>query len=230
MAKLLPGVRLVAVVGGSGAGKSWLIDRLLAFYGAGATRIQLDDFYRDRSHLPLGRRPYLNFDAPAAIDWPAARRVLASCRAGRQPALPRYDFVSLGVSRRRGWRLRPFVFVDGLWLLHRPWLRDLFDLSLFLDVPTALRCRRRLERDVVERGYTSAGVRLQLRQRVLPQHVRYVAPQRRHADLVLRQPYSAAAVRALADRLWQLDPAAAPAAPAPADFRQRLAAALRRGP
>ena len=102
MAKHLPGVRLVAVVGGSGAGKSWLIDRLLAFYGAGATRIQLDDFYRDRSHLPLGRRPYLNFDAPAAIDWPAARRVLASCRAGRQPALPRYDFVSLGVSRRRG--------------------------------------------------------------------------------------------------------------------------------
>lgn len=229
MAKRLPSVKLVAVVGGSGAGKSWLIDRLLAFYGGAACRIQLDDFYRDLSHLPPGRRPYINFDAPAAIDWAAARRVLAACRTGKQPALPRYDFVSLGVSRRRGWKLAPLVFVDGLWLLHRRWLRDLFDLTIFLDVPAPLRCRRRLERDVVERGYTPAGVRLQLRERVLPQHTRYVAPQRRHADLVLTQPYSAAAVAALAAKLLPLSPGAGEqhATSAP-EFRRRLAAALKR--
>ncbi len=230
MAKRLPSVKLVAVVGGSGAGKSWLIDRLLAFHGDAACRIQLDDFYRDLSHLPLGRRPYINFDAPAAIDWAEARRVLAACRAGRQPAMPRYDFVSLGVSRRRGWTLAPLVFVDGLWLLHRRWLRELFDLTIFLDVPKPVRCRRRLERDVVERGYTPAGVRLQLRERVLPQHARYVAPQRRHADLVLKQPYSAAAVAALAARLRPLLPGAgSPDAPDAEVFRRGLAAALRRG-
>src|SRR5438876_8668707 len=61
----------VAIVGGSGSGKSWLAKRLQTRLGTMATRITLDDFYKDRSHLPPQRRAKVNFDHPAAINWKA---------------------------------------------------------------------------------------------------------------------------------------------------------------
>ncbi len=40
--------RFVAIVGGSGSGKSWLATRLKEHFGDQAASVSLDDFYRDR--------------------------------------------------------------------------------------------------------------------------------------------------------------------------------------
>ncbi len=198
-------VQLIAIVGGSGAGKGWLVDRLARLLGDRASRLQLDDFYRDRSHLPPSRRAQVNFDRPHAIDWARAEQVLLDCRAGRSTTLPCYDFATHSrVDDRTRWQPRSIVLVDGLWLLRRPALRRLFDLKIFLDTPPDLRCTRRLARDVAERGYTREMVGRQLRTAVLPMHDRYVEPQKKHADLVLTQPFQEASVAALAARLWTL--------------------------
>jgi uridine kinase len=192
-------------VGGSGAGKGWLIGKLRDLLGERAGHLQLDDFYRDRSHLPPRRRARLNFDVPHAIDWEAAAAVLRACRAGEAVRLPRYDFATH--SRRpegETWLPRPVVFVDGLWLLRSRALRELFDYSVFLDTPARLRHRRRLARDVAERGYTAAAVAYQWETHVAPMHDRYVEPQKRHARLVLAQPFRAAELDALAAGLGRL--------------------------
>lgn len=197
--------QIIAVVGGSGAGKSWLVQRLCRAIGEQACHLSLDDFYRDRSHLPLARRARLNFDIPDAIDWDGAAQVLRDCRAGLPTRIPRYDFATYSRHpESRPWLPRPIVFVDGLWLLRRPEVRQLFDLKIFLDTPTPLRHERRMTRDTLERGYTADAVRHRLRSMVLPMHDRYVAPQRRWADLVLSQPYRDDEVRQLADSLWTL--------------------------
>lgn len=198
-------IRLVAVVGGSGAGKSWLISRLCRAIGRDACHLQLDDFYRDRSHLPMRRRPQVNFDLPRAVDWEAFERVLRDCAAGRATDVPKYDFATYTQLRgKHRWKPRPIVFVDGLWLLRNPRIRRLFDLTLFLDIPTEVRCDRRRARDVVERGYTPDRVEHQLRTAVVPMHNRFVETQKEVADLVLHQPYEKAAVAELAARLWTL--------------------------
>lgn len=195
---------LVAVVGGSGAGKSWLVERLCRALGEQASRLALDDFYRDRSHLPFARRQRLNYDVPDAIDWSGAARVLQDCRDGVPTRVPRYDFATYSrAAEPRPWLPRPVIFVDGLWLLRRPEVRRLFDLKLFLDAPPPLRDERRLARDTLERGYHESEVRQRL-QLVRPMHQRYVEPQRRFADLVLPQPYAAADIERLADRLWDV--------------------------
>jgi len=47
----------------AGAGrKTWLVERLQASLNGQAARLSLDDFYRDRSHLPPARRTRVNFD------------------------------------------------------------------------------------------------------------------------------------------------------------------------
>lgn len=196
---------LIAVVGGSGAGKGWLIERLCRVLGDRAGGLHLDDFYRDRSHLTHSQRGRINFDLPESIDWEAAESVLRACRAGQSIAVPRYDFATHTRSAEPAqWQPKPIVFVDGLWLLRRPKVRALFDLKLFLDVPTELRCRRRLTRDVAERGYAAEIIDRQLRTAVLPMHERYVEPQRKWADLVLTQPFQERDVLTLADRLWSI--------------------------
>ena len=98
----------------------------------------------------------------------------------------------------------PFLLVEGLWLLRRPAVRDMFDLSIFLDCPAQRRLGWRMKRDTVERGRSAESVREQFCATVAPMHDIYVEPQARHADLVLRQPINAASVERLFDRIWNL--------------------------
>jgi uridine kinase len=192
---------MIAIVGGSGAGKTWLADRLRAGLGNAACRLSLDDFYRDRSHLAPGRRERLNFDAPTAIDWPRVERVLRDCRAGRLTRVPCYDFTRHARrSDHESWQPKPVVVMDGLWLLLRPGIRRLFDLGIFLDCPARLRLQRRIARDRVERGRSPALVRRQFRETVLPMHRRYVAPQSRWADVILTHPIREKDVRRLLEQ------------------------------
>jgi len=197
--------RLVAIAGGSGSGKSWLADRLQKLLAEKTARLSLDDFYLDRSHLPPSRRDKINFDNPAAIDWACVEKVLHACKSGGAVQAPVYDFAThTRLNECRIHQARPLILMDGLWLLHRPSVRRLFDLRIFIDCPQRIRFRRRLARDVADRGRTRASVRRQFHATVAPMHRRYVQPQARWADIVLRKPYKDSDVQQLADHFWAL--------------------------
>src|ERR1041385_1553179 len=122
----------VAIVGGSGAGKSWLAEKLQEALGSKAARLSLDDFYRDRSGLSPARRAKINFDNPAGIDWQSLEKVLVSLSNWQVARKPCYDFKTH--CRLRGsvtLKPRPVILVDGLWLLRRPFIRQFFNLTLF---------------------------------------------------------------------------------------------------
>jgi uridine kinase len=193
---------LVAIVGGSGSGKSWLADELQRKLGACAARISLDDFYIDRSQLSLRRRAAINFDHPRAIDWPAVELVMQDWLAGRAVRVPCYDFKThcrAGASRVL--QAKPILLVEGLWLLRRYSMRRLFDLRIFINCPQRVRLRRRLERDVRARGRTESSVREQFRKTVEPMHRKFVESQLRWADVVLTGQCDKAEVRKLAARI-----------------------------
>src|SRR4051812_16342269 len=203
--------RFVAIVGGSGSGKSWLGCRLAQYFGTQAARVSLDDFYRDRSTVPEKRRESINFDHPKAIDWAAFQKWIVTARAGRPASIPRYDFKThTRVAGDQSWTPAPLVFIEGLWLLWRAGVRRLFDLSIFVDCPAEVRLNRREKRDIAERGRTSASVRPRFRQVVAPMHRLYVAPQTRWADLVLTHPVGENDAYRVALRLTELLPPAGP--------------------
>lgn len=190
---------LVAIVGGSGAGKSWLADQLKTMLGRQAARISLDDFYHDRSHLPPGRRALINFDHPRAIDWIQFEKVLGDCLAGRTARFPRYDFNShTRLTVPQILRPVPVILMDGLWLLRRPKLRQVFELSIFIDCPAKTRLSRRLSRDLRSRGRTHASVHHQFWKTVEPMHRQYVTPQAHRAKIRLKAPIRIEDVRQIA--------------------------------
>jgi uridine kinase len=178
---------LVAIVGGSGSGKSWLADKLQSALGRNAIRLSLDDFYRDRSHLSPAQRAKINFDNPAAIDWPAFQRVLDSCLRWRKAQVPCYDFKThCRLARSQVLKPKPIMLVEGLWLLRSPRIRKHFGFRIFLDSPMHLRLRRRLDRDVANRGRSPKSVEDQFRKTVEPMHRRFVLPQMQWSDVVLK--------------------------------------------
>ena len=193
---------LIAIVGGSGSGKTWLAEKLLAILRGKAAHLSLDDFYRDRSHLSPARRAKLNFDNPAGIDWSAFHRVIRNCFHGRETRIPGYDFKThCRLNRGRTFKPNPIILVDGLWVLRRPALRRLFRLRIFLECPVRTRLRRRLARDLRSRGRTRASVTAQFWKTVEPMHRKFVLPQRRWADVILRGKWDARQIEQLAANL-----------------------------
>lgn len=194
--------KLVAIVGGSGSGKTWLAHELVRRLDGAAARVSLDDFYRDRSALPLSRRANCNFDQPRAIDWAGVREFVAACKNGEPARLPDYDFSTH--SRRtepRAWEPKPIVIFDGLWLLRGASMRKSFAMRLFVECEESVRFGRRLERDTRERGRSSESVREQFFGTVAPMHNLHVAPQSVWADQIIPSPIPEPVLRNLTEEL-----------------------------
>lgn len=180
---------IVAIVGGSGSGKTWLAKKLKRRLGRSAGIFSMDDFYRDLSSLPMVWRKKVNFDHPGAIDWKLLAKCLKQIRRNERALLPRYDFAShIRGEKPRVWRRRSVVLIDGLWLLRRSELRKEYLLSVFVDCPDTIRLNRRIARDVQERGRTEQSVRRQFMECVQPMHKRFVQPQRAWASCVVPSP------------------------------------------
>jgi uridine kinase len=195
----------VAIVGGSGAGKTWLTQKLQRLLAGKATRVSLDDFYRDRSHIPAIRRARINFDNPRAIDWESLEKTLSHLRSNQPAPLPCYSFKThCRLRTEKVLQPKSIILVDGLWLLRRPALRRSFTLRVFIDCPTQVRLQRRLTRDLVSRGRTRTSVQKQFRETVQPMHARFVAPQKRWADVILPADFDEGDMRELAERLKRL--------------------------
>ncbi|HWD20886.1 MAG TPA: uridine kinase [Verrucomicrobiae bacterium] len=194
--------RLVAIIGGSGAGKTYLAGMLEQELGGKILRLSLDDFYRDRSACPATRRDRINFDHPEAIDWKTLEAALVQLAKGRPATIPQYDFATH--TRRAEWKTvqpQPVIVVEGLWPLHRARIRKLFDFRIFLQCAAELRLQRRLRRDVAERQRTPESVLEQFKQTVAPMHRKFVAPQATWSDVVVRRTLEARDVTLMAKRI-----------------------------
>ena len=198
-------VLVVGLAGGSGAGKSWLADRLLEAFPGRSLRLRIDDFYRDLSHLPMGRRERVNFDRPQTIDWECFHQALEQLVSGGAADIPVYDF-STHTRRpeRNPVRTKPLLLVEGLWPWWTPKLRRVFGLRVYVACPESLRRDRRLERDQTERGRTREAISSQLEKHVFPLHTRFVEPQRAWAHRVLRSPITAEDLAALTAHIGSL--------------------------
>ena len=176
----------VAIVGGTGSGKTTLSSALAAQLGERCAVIDHDSYYRDLSHLLPAARAAVNFDHPDSLENSLLVDHLHPLRAGRSIDKPTYCFATHTRKPERKWvEPKPVVIVEGILLLALPELRNAFDLKVFVDVDDDVRALRRLRRDVSERGRTVDSVVAQWLQTVRPMHERFVAPSRRSADLVI---------------------------------------------
>jgi len=188
------GTTIIAIAGGSCSGKTSLADAVAARLPAQDTIVvPLDSYYRDLSGLAVQMRSAHNFDHPDSVDLEMFERDLGLLASGRGALIPVYDYVTHTRAPQEAWRAvgprapgtSRYVIVEGLHALYRERSRDRYDLSVFIDIDLDTCLRRRIVRDVNERGRTRAGVTEQFMKTVGPMYEKYVLPRRRYADLTV---------------------------------------------
>ena len=177
---------VLGLAGGSGAGKTTLVDGLTSRLRGDVSVLWFDEYYHDLVHLSPEQRAAVNFDHPDSLDEVLLIEHLDGLLAGRPVDVPVYDFTThTRTGRTRRVEPRPVVVVDGILVLAVPALRSRLDLAVFVDAPVEVRLARRMYRDVRERGRTTASVRAQFEATVAPMHEAFVNPSAEHADLRL---------------------------------------------
>jgi len=178
---------VIGIAGGTGSGKSTvakvIIDRV------GANHIALlphDAYYKDLANLEPAQRVLINFDHPDSLDTNFLIKQIKQLK-NRQPIeLPIYDFKThTRTTEVTHIDPQPVILVEGILILAERDLRELFDVKIFVDTDPDIRFIRRLERDIAERGRTSASVIQQYMSTVRPMHLEFVEPSKRYADVII---------------------------------------------
>lgn len=176
---------LVAIVGGSGSGKTSVTKNIVDHFKNKASMLNMDDYYKD---LPSQINPYnFNFDDPKAFDFELLRVHLDLLKKGRKIEIPVYNMVTF---RREQGVTKTFyptnlVLVEGIFTLHDDKISKMFDFSIYIDAPSDERLIRRIERDTVERGRTVESILAQYRKFVAPSFKSFIEPQKYKCDIVL---------------------------------------------
>ncbi|HUX08822.1 MAG TPA: uridine kinase [Acidobacteriota bacterium] len=178
---------LIAIAGGSCSGKTTLaglIEKLALERGLTCAIIPLDNYYK-RSSLILEERMKINHDLPEAFDWPLFREHLARLANGKATEMPLYDY-TIHNRTDKTQRINPpdMVVIEGLYTLHDEIIRDICDLTIFLDCSFKERRRRRLERDIAERGRTREFTEYMFDNVAEPAFIKQVRPTIRWANIV----------------------------------------------
>jgi len=177
---------LIALTGGSGSGKSTVVDALMARLGPGrAVVIAEDAYYWPLSHYG-GASDAIDYDDPAAKEVYRLYRDLEQLKHGEPVDIPVYDYARHDRSSRTTRIVpAPVILLEGIHALSMPQLAPLIDLRIYVDTPDDLRLARRLRRDVLERGRSVESVLEQYLATVRPAHYRFTFPAKFQADLVI---------------------------------------------
>ena len=176
---------LIAVVGGSGSGKTTFARNLCDALGEGVILSQ-DDYYKPLDGLSLDARQSVNFDSPDAVDTELLYSHLLALKEGKSVERPIYDY-TMHTRRSETAHFVPsaITVAEGMLLLCEERVRVLFDTVIFMDVDEPARLSRRIARDVAERGRSEKSVREQFERTVKPMHEKYVVPCKEYADFVV---------------------------------------------
>ena len=179
-------ILVIGIAGGTGSGKTTLMDNLVKRFGDDVTVLSHDNYYRRRDDMTMEERQNVNYDEPAALETDLMVKHLDKLRHGEAIECPVYDFTQHNRSDKTITIVpKRVIIVEGILIFEDDDLRDLMDIRIFVDTDADVRLGRRILRDVEERGRTLQSVLDQYQTTVKPMHEMYVEPSKKYAHLVV---------------------------------------------
>ena len=179
-------ILVIGIAGGTGSGKTTLMNNLIQHFSGMITVLSHDNYYRRLDHLDMEQRNQVNYDQPAALETELMVEHLRQLRSGQAIDCPIYDFT---VHNRSDETLhitpQKVIIVEGILIFADEALRDLMDIRIFVDTDADVRLCRRIKRDVNKRGRSLESVLLQYQTTVKPMHEKYVEPSKKYANIVV---------------------------------------------
>lgn len=178
---------VIGIAGGSGSGKTTVLERIVAACGPeGIAVLDHDAYYRDLAHLSFEERTAFNFDHPKALETELMRAHLDRLIDGRPIEKPIYDFrAHRRLAETERVEPEPVIIIEGLLVLAEPLLLERMDIKIFVDAADDIRLMRRIRRDMEERGRSIESILQQYERTVRPMHLEFVEPSKRKADVII---------------------------------------------
>ncbi|MDO5328787.1 MAG: uridine kinase [Coriobacteriia bacterium] len=199
-------VYVIGITGGTGCGKSKIVDKIVEKYPNDTTVLCMDNYYKEHHDISLEERAKLNYDTPDAIDMGLYIKHVIKLKNWLPVESPIYDFkVHDRLEETKTVQPNKILICEGLFALCDESLLEELDAKIYVQVDADERILRRLRRDVEERGRTVDSVITQYLETVKPMHERYIAPSKTNANLLIPQGgFNKVAVNIIIDHIKPL--------------------------
>ena len=127
-----------------------------------------------------------NFDHPNSIESLLLFKDLQKLKNGESIESPIYDFENHARSKFKNIiNPKELIVVEGIFVFYFKNIRKLLDISIFIDTPSKIRYKRRLERDIRSRGRTKNSIEKQYFSMVKPMHSKFIEPYKKFSNFVI---------------------------------------------
>lgn len=200
---------VIGIAGGSGSGKTTVVNKIIQGLPSSSVSIMSQDaYYWDNGHLSPQEKKRINFDHPDSIEWELLIHDLDRLISGYPVEMPVYSYVSCGRSKETITVMpKRVIIVEGILILTNEPLRNRFNVKVFVDADADDRLMRIIQRDILERGRSVETVLKHYETFVKPMHLQFIEPSKRYADLIIPQGgENEVAIELLASRInWKLN-------------------------
>ena len=180
---------VIGIAGGSGSGKTTVVNAITEQLKEKVVVIPQDSYYKDSSHLPMEERQQINFDHPEAIDFKLLCSQLRDLKHGKTVEQPVYSYITCSRSTTETVTVEPaeVIIIEGILVFTCKELRDQMDIKIFVDADDDDRLMRVMARDILERGKTVETVIERYTKTVKPMYLQFIEPSKRYADIISPQ-------------------------------------------
>ena len=179
-------VIVIGIAGGTGSGKSTMINNIKNRFDDKITILSHDFYYKQHDNMTYEERCQLNYDHPDAFDTDLMIAHIKELKQWKEIQRPVYDFtIHNRVEKTVTVRPAKVIVVEGILIFENQELIDLCDIKVFVDTDADVRIIRRILRDVQERGRTLESVVTQYLTTVKLMHEQFVEPSKKKADIIV---------------------------------------------
>lgn len=178
---------IIGISGGSGSGKTTFIKELIKTTDLNkVTFISLDHYYKTQDQQPLDHNGIPNYDLPESIDIDTFMSDLTAIIDGETIQKKEYNFNNPAL-KTGTISLKPasLIIIEGIFLFHYTQLMPFLNLKIYIETDEHLRIKRRILRDLEERGYPLDDTLYFLEHHVTPGHSMYVEPYKSSCDFII---------------------------------------------
>jgi len=179
----------IGVCGGSGSGKTTIVNRINSEVPEKSIAImEHDAYYKDQSSMTYEQRCKTNYDHPFAFDTDLFVEHIKELKKGNTIQKPIYDY---GIHNRKEETIisepKEIIIVEGLLIFYEERIRELLDIKIFVDTDADIRILRRIVRDMNERKRSLDSVINQYMSTVRPAHEQFIEPSKKYADIIVTE-------------------------------------------
>lgn len=178
---------IIGICGGTGSGKTTVVNKILDILPENQVAIlSQDSYYKDNSNLNIEERKSVNFDHPDAIEFDLLLNHINELKKGHTIQKPIYSYITCTRSAETiPVESKDVILIEGILLFTDERIRNICNIKVFVDAPADERLMRVIKRDTVERGRDIEQTLKRYLDTVKPMHEQFIEPTKRFADIIV---------------------------------------------